>query len=926
MSTHSKKALVFAVLLFVVAFSLSYSQTIPTGKMDGYIVDTGNLAIPGATITISSPSLITPQMVTQTNEKGYYRFIGLSSGLYKVKCEMPGFTSLIREDISITAGHSITLNMTLEQSKIEQTVIVKGQSPTIDRQSTAIGITMGKQVLDNLPIGRTVGSLTNLAPGMLGDAANGSDILVNKTTVDGMIMTNPLHGVYVNEIGYGAIEEISVDTAMHKAEHGSVKGAVVQIVTKSGGNNFSGEFGGYYQDKTFQADNTKGTPLEGRYIGFKYELQPWFALGGPIKKDKIWFFANFDLRLYRFYVEGYPYDKPQNVACDTDRYRPFAKLSWQVGPNDKLVASFAYSWNTLHHSGASRYVNEDGTFISPDGGYTASLQWSKIFSGNLYSSARFGWFNRLEDRYSKVQTQQFYDNTSRLYSGGPGFDHWNSRDRIEFFTDTTYFAENFLGSHEIKAGGNVDYSWNEAKRIYIQGPQFEGMYPGFKVNRVLTRSGVPYQLNVTEDYDRFENVLNAAVFVQDTWTPTKRLVFSLGARLDFSEQIWPRQKKIHTDIWNYEKATIPMKWLTLSPRFGVSFDLTNDGKTILKASGGRYYAGLTTMLVNYVHKSAPITFSAMVTPDYQELYQFNRVTPSGSLDANLTAYYNDEIMFGIEREIVKDLSFGASYMWKWEKNFIEGVDKNHIDIADIKANGIENRVPIWKDYTLVQGTDPLTGKAVSFYSISANNPNYDLTWINIPGNIRKYRALELILNKRLSNNWSFSTSYVWGKAKGLLDYNQLSNDTNSTFFNEPNIHINAWGELITQREHVIKVQGTYMAPLGISVSTACFFMSGLPYPRYLRSSEAKASLYQGVVSIKVDPVGTYHLPWTYDINLRLEKSFKFGRSAISIMGDLFHILNSNTTTSVGTTTSVDFQKVLGIFEQRYFRLGIIYKF
>jgi hypothetical protein len=925
-STYPKKALLFAVLLFIFVFSLSYSQTIPTGKLDGYVADNEKQVLPGATIIINSPSLIIPQLSTQSNEKGYYRFIGLPSGLYKVKCEMPGFATLIREEINVIAGHSITLNLTLEQSKIEQTVVVRGQAPTIDRQSTAIGMTMGKQVLENLPVARTVSSLTDLAPGILGNAASGSDILVNTTTVDGMIMTNPLHGVYVNEIGFAAIEELSVDTAMHKAEHGGVKGAVVQIVTKSGGNEFSGEFGGYYQGKSFQADNTKGTPFAGRFIGFKYEFQPYFALGGPIKKDKIWFFVNLDLRFYRYYVQGYPYDKSQNVACDNDRNRPFAKVTWQVSPSDKLVASVAYSMITTHQSGASRYVNQDGTFISPDGGYTASLQWSKTFSSNLLFSARFGWFNRLEDRYSKVQTQQYYDNTTRLYSGGPAFDHWNRRDRIQFFTDTTYFAENLLGSHEIKVGGNADYSWNEAKRVHIQGSLFEGMYPGFVVYRVRTKSGVPYQLDVSEDYDRFENVFNAAVFVQDTWTPTKRLVFSLGLRLDFSEQIWPQQKKIHTDIWNYDKATIPMKWTNLSPRLGVSFDLSGDGKTIFKASAGRYYAALTTMLTNYVHKSAPRTFSAMITPDYKELYQFAWVIPSGKLDANLTAYYNDEIMFGIEREIFKDMSFSASYMWKWERNFIEGVDNNHIDVADIKANGIENRLPSWKDYTLVQGTDPQTGKSVYYYSISAANPNYDLRWINVPGNIRKYRALELMINKRMSNRWSFSASYDWGKAEGLLDYNQLSNDTNSTFFNEPNIHINAWGELITQREHVIKVIGAYMAPFGISVSTACFFMSGLPYGRYLRTTEAGATLYQGVVSIKVDPVGTYHLPWVYDINLRVEKSFKLGPGQISVTGDIFHVLNTNTTTSVGTTTKVDFQQVLGIMEQRFARLGIAYKF
>lgn len=924
-SSFKKISIIASVLLS--CFMMAFPQTIPTGKLDGTINDDQGLPLPGVSISISSPSLILPQMNTNTNEKGYYRFVGLPSGVFTVKCDMPGFKTVVREGIVVTAGRTTTLSLIMEPSKIEETVVVRGQAPLVDLQNTATGITLDSQALDNLPIARTVGDLANLAPGMWGNAAHGSDILVNKTTVDGMIVTNPLHGVMVNEIGFSAIEEITIDTAMHKAEHGGVKGAVVQIITKSGGNKFEGDIGGYYQEKSFQADNTKGTPFEGQFVGFKYEFQPFFALGGPIKKDKIWFFTSIDLRLYRYYVEGYPYDtQPTNLACDTDRYRPFGKLTWQISPSDKFVASLAYSENSLHHSGASRYVTEKGTFVSPDGGWTASVQWSKTFSSNLFYSARLGWFNRFEDRYAKTKEGRVYDEITRLYSGGQSFDHWNRRDRVQLFTDATYFIDDWFGSHEIKAGGNADYSWNEAKRIHIQNPMFEGRYPGFKVYQIRTRNGVPSRLDVSEDYDRFENVLNLGLFVQDTWVPSNRLVFSLGLRLDHSEQIWPRQKKIHTDIWNYEKTTIPMKWTTLSPRLGVNFDLSGNGKTVLRGSVGRYYAALTTMLTNYVHKSAPTTFSVMINPDYSERYQFNRVTPSGALDEDLKAYYNDEILVGIEREIIKDLSLGVSYIWKWEKNFIEGVDANHIDIEDIKAKGIENREPIWHDYSLVPGTDPQTGKTVYFYSISPSNPNYDLRWINIPGTIRKYRALELKINKRMSNHWAMNASYVWAKARGLLDYNQLSNDTNSNFFNEPNIHINAWGDIATQREHFIKIQGTYQAPFGIDLSTVCFLYSGSPYGRYLRTTEAGVKLYQGTVSILVEPIGTYQLPWIYDLNFRAEKSFRLGAGRIRVQADVFRVLNSNTTTSIGTVTNVDWQKVLGILGARYFRLGLIYSF
>lgn len=921
------KVFVFSLLL-AFSISLAHTQTIPTGKLDGYVNDIEDMPLPGASVIISSPSLITPQMTCPCNEQGYFRFIGLPSGIYKVTFEMAGFKTIIREEIGVTAGRSTRLNITLEQSTLEETIVVVGMAPLIDVQNTATGMTFTKQALEELPVGRTVNNVADLAPGFYGEASHGSDILTNKTTIDGMIQTNPLHGKLVNEVGFAAIEELTIDTTMHKAEHGGVKGAVIQIITKSGGNDFHGEAGIFLQETSFQSDNTAGTPFEGKFVGFDYEYQPSIALGGPIMKDKVWFFADFDMRRYQYFTEGYPYDKTQNTGRQINRYKPFGKVTWQVSPTSKLVASFSYYKEYQNHYGASWTKKEDGTHTRPANGASYSFQWSKTFSSDLLTSFRVGYWNHYEERIAKSTAQQYYESNTRLYSGGASYTHPNVRDRVQFFTDTTYFIDDWNGSHEIKFGGNVDYSLNNAIRNYHQDPMFDGRYPsGFKVYRVYTKDGVPYRLRVRQSYNRKENVLNAAFFVQDTWSPSKRLVLNFGVRYDYSKQIWPAQKRVGTDEWLYESAISPFSWSNISPRLGITYDLAGNGKTILKASYGRYYAALTTMLSNHAHKGWPSSFDVMVNPDYSERYQYGWFVPTGQLDPDgVKAYYNDEINFGIEQELVKNLSFSVMFIQKWEKNWVEDIDVNHIDVADLKTNGIWEREPIWFDYTLVQGIDPHTGNTVTYYSVSPDNSSFSMMAINIPGTMRKYRALELKLKKRMSKNWALDASYVWAWSRSLLDYSQMPSDSAWGTFNEPHIHINSWGEVPSQRQHIFKFQGHYQAPLGIRLSTSCFFMSGRPYGRQLRSDKAGVSLYQGRKTILVEPIGTYHLPAIYDVNLRVEKRFNVGPGEIRFIGDVFNLLNLNTTTSIGTLTDQDWQDVKAIKVPRYFRLGLAFRF
>jgi hypothetical protein len=309
-------------------------------------------------------------------------------------------------------------------------------------------------------------------------------------------------------------------------------------------------------------------------------------------------------------------------------------------------------------------------------------------------------------------------------------------------------------------------------------------------------------------------------------------------------------------------------------------------------------------------------------------YTYGLSVPTGQVDPDgPDPYWNDTINIGIERELFRDLSFGITYIWKQERNMIEGVDINHVDTADLKENGMNDGNVKWIGYEPVEGTDPLTGKAVTFYSMDPDyNTDITIMMMNIPGVMRKYQGLEFKLNKRMSNNWGLFASYVYSTGKGLLGTNRFDSDGASAYFNEPNIHVNAWGTLKHQRKHVFKCQGTYMAPFGIQMSAQYILSSGQPYPRELRSLEAGADLYQGTTTILAEPYGSYYYPTTHEINVRVQKSFNLGPGQFSIIGDLFQALNAQTKTEVGWITGVDWENITAIVEPRYFRLGLAYRF
>lgn len=910
--------------IFFITLSILNAQVIPTGRLDGVIVDEEEQVLPGVTVTITSPSLILPEMSFISNEKGIYRFTELPSGKYQIKFKLDGMKTLIREGVEVSVTRTTTVNAVLELTPIEETVTVVGKAPLIDLKNTTTGVTIKSEVLQNVPLYRNIGAIYSTVPGVYNSRAfHGSDTRSNIFSVDGLMHQAPTTGDPIMEVGWNSMEEVVVETGMHKAEYGSVKGAVINVVTKSGGNDFSGEVEFYFQDVKLQSNNTAGTPFEGNFIGFDHKYFTGFSLGGPIVRNKVWFFASFNMDNEVYYTQGFPEfgTKPANPN-KADIYSPYGKITWQISPKSKLVASGFWRGYYRDNSVARDNKTIDATANSGRGGTLSSLQWTQTVSDNFYFTARGGYYHFFQSFRAKNDSPQIYDYSDRIIRGSYGADWDWPQTRVQFSSNATYFSDDWMGSHEFKAG--VDFAWAEGtnKGTYKNDPRFSDMIsPGFNAWRIELIDGVPLSVQVEQDTLSKNQLRTIGLYVQDTWSPTNRLTLSLGVRYDNSQVSFPRQQKA-TGEWANQERLVVGKDSTIAPRLGITFDPLGDGKTALKAAYGRYYAPFYLMSFEGANPSSGAWYTIFLNPDWTEDYRTNiRESSPTDIDGSVTSPYADEINIGIEREIMEDLSISATFIAKWEKNAIDDVDNEHVEVEHLKKTG-EDR---WFGYTPVQGVDPETGETVTFYNRDPENSSANWYIMNIPGTSRKYRGLEFKLTKRMSHNWLLNASYVWSRGVGYLSTSESSGYTGK--WDNPNVMINAWGLLENQSEHIIKATGTYAAPFGIMISAYYTFASGRPYTTRLRNLEANTgNLQQGVVTINAEPRGSQRLPANHNLDFRIEKNFKLGPGSLRFMVDVFRSLNLQTTTSIGSLRGVDIGRVYGIASPRYVRVGVGYRF
>ncbi|MDH7513000.1 MAG: hypothetical protein QHH14_08650, partial [Clostridiales bacterium] len=319
------------------------------------------------------------------------------------------------------------------------------------------------------------------------------------------------------------------------------------------------------------------------------------------------------------------------------------------------------------------------------------------------------------------------------------------------------------------------------------------------------------------------------------------------------------------------------------------------------------------------------------------MYNFS-ATAEATMDPDVKAPYLDEFVIGVERELIPDMRLGIRYIRKWDRNLIEGVNLNALDYEKYKTGNYDILDPsLWYIFAPVTATDPYYNQKVTFWNQTNTAIAARSFYTNPPGAVRDYDGVEIALDKRFSNRWSMSASFVWQKSRGLIGTDFDDSWTGTAYFDNPNAHIYATGRFPYEREYQLKVQGMWQGPWGILISGYYRYLDGQRWTRTIRSGDVGLSLAQGTTTIYAEQRGTRKMDPLSLCDMRFEKSFNlpWRTGTLAFFADIFNLFNvaiptsiwarsSSTTTVLGKI--VQFGDLTAITDPRVFRLGFRYQF
>lgn len=866
------------MLIFLVLLTTSFlSAQRLTGKIVGVVTDEKGIPLPGVTLEISSPALMGGVHYLVTSEKGAYRLMNCPPGIYKILCKLEGFQTVERENLRVLLGGTITENIVLKQLALEELVTVTAESPVVDVTKSSMTINYDKSQLEKLPFGRfSFLDIVKHAPGFAYRtgiteymvSAYGAGAEENAWYIDGIDLSNPEEGTAYLWITSDMFEALEISGTGAPAEYGNFTGAVVNMVTKSGGNKLSGSLSYYGQFDKLTGDNN---PDKDKWTSYNRDKLSdiAFTLGGPIIKDRLWFFGVYrrlvDLESFWQVAPDFPIENRQNEQ--------FFKLSSQISSKHKLVLSFYRLYRHLMLEWPDPF-NEKETICDQWGpAYSWNFFYTFFINDNTYFDLKYSrWYSpyRNMPKWGDVDSPIHYDLATGVSSNGPWWPWEWIPERNQVNISFTHYAENFIGEHDFKFG--IQYNMGATESW--------GGYGGGKL--YLDYMGAPYLMYAQNIWRYGGTVQNAGAFFDDSWKINERLVVNIGLRFDNHNASIPSFTIM--DGWREtsekeESIDDLFVWNSFSPRIGIAFQLTSDQKTLLTASFGRYYNYPYTGNWFWPGPNAPDKYAYQWNGIDWDLWQEIPGEMGYTVDPNIKNPYSDQFSIGVEREISRNCSIGVTFLYKNSKDSI----------------GYKNVAGI---YEQVRRVSPDNNKTYTVFN--QLNPGENDYWLTNPeGWDQTYKGLILNFNKRYSNNWLLNASLVWSKAEGL-NLTSGGGGIHATvwhagqFGKDPNDLINAKGPLNTDRTWVLKLSAGYDFPWNIFASMNFIYQTGRPRLTYVRIYNLDQTPFSSI-SIIADTRGTERFNSQYQLDFRIQKTFNLYKSfKFHAFIDVFNLLNNNT--------------------------------
>ena len=741
----------------------------------GVIKDTSGAVLPGVTVEASSPVLIEKTRSVVTDENGAYRLVDLRPGTYTITFSLTGFSTVVREGLELPSDFTMTVNFDMKVGAVEETLTVTGTSPMVDVQSTTKSQVLNREALDAIPTGRTIQGMGQLITGVslnIPDVGGSRAMQQTYMSAHGMSAsqtTVQVDGLMVNGLdGDGAVQNYFNSTMSQEMVYttsgasADVSGGGVRLnmIPKDGGNTFNGSAFAGFQDKSFQTDNlTDELKARGLKSADGIDRLSNFeaSLGGPIKKDRIWFFLSartFHLDTLPadvFNADGSPGVDPQSITSAQ------ARIIWQISSKNKLSV---YNDRIGKNRGAAMTAGFDPAtasvvwnspiYMTGSAKLTSTLSNRLLFEGGF--STNYERYNFLYQPGIEKQrgTPEWYTTINKqdialvtTYNAAVS-QQLQSPDRISLAGSLSYVS----GTHNIKAG--IQDSWGNYRRTYLANGDL----------RAFFTNGVPTRVDVLNTPWERRDQLHAdvGIFAQDAWT-LHRLTLNYGARWEYFSHGIPVETAPagrFTGARTFGPIEMPT-WKSIAPRFGAVYDLTGTQRTAIKFSMGKYMqAGSTGFSETY--NPLALTIAQLSWTDlngdkvpqgelgctYQTAgCEINLAQlPNGFGVANLSKFdpdikrmYNIETSVSVQHELFQRVSVSGGWF--------------HRDYKNLRRR--DNVAQSFADYTPFTVFSPIDGTPITYYNVSAaalpRVSNVDLT----AGSDRTlaYNGLQYSFNVRL---------------------------------------------------------------------------------------------------------------------------------------------------------------------------------
>lgn len=944
-------------LIVVVTGTASAQET--TGKIAGKIVDSQGLAVPGATVTVTGPQGAKSAV---TDGQGTYSVPFLVPGTYSVKVELQGFKSAETKDVSVKLGATAGVDLAMQVGNLSEVVEVVGVAAAVDTRSTTTGLNISNELMTRVPVGRRVTDALYMAPGVSSSGSAGTanpsiaggSGLDNNYVIDGVNITNQGYGgigsysIIFGSLGtatpFDFVKEVQVKTGGYEAEFGQSLGGVVNVVTKSGSNNFRGSAFGYTRPSSLEAawktvqtrNGTVNTVATGVSDG-------GIEMGFPLVKDRLFVFGainpTYETRGFVAPV-GFPLASSGTLTRERTIMTYASKATWQANSSHRIDVS-AFGDPAKGDMGPQRTssllvqsLTADGKSDSFSelnyGGHNQSIKYDAVLTNRVLLEGMFS------NAYNKIaetpltNAWRVTDTTvvpQRITGGIGAYERGNISKNRQYGVKAT----NIFGGHQLKYGfayDDVDYSQVNQRT----GPTGIKIIVGGTTKTTATGASVSVIPDVT--YGRIYRITRAnfnnqrltkqsyqSFFFQDTWRVNDRLTINPGLRYE-QQALQGTIRKLGTlDGKEQDSFDLKNNW---APRVGVTYDVLGGGRSKLYGNYGRFYArvpndlaaralsaddgvsradffdaGLTQQVPEGVVTRTSATAAAITQ------HVVNTGIGSDLIDPDTKLSYQDEFVGGFEWQALNNTTLGVRYIHRQVGRVLEDISEYPAVACDF---GIA--AACTTDYILTNPsskTRVLLGPGLSGVSFEDPARNYD--------------AVELTADRRMTSNLMLTASYRWSRLHGNFEgfyrddngqsdpgitslYDFPTNDPTFTaiggrlFGYQGDIRFlgNAGnGPLPLDRPHQFKVFGNYAHPSGLAMGLGLTAGSGKPL-----TAMAALAPYDNDSEIPLTKRGEgfqtvdgfrKRTPAEIDLNLQASYAIRMNTRKLTLIADMFNLLN-----------------------------------